>query len=198
MPEALPILVLAAGASSRMGKIKQLLPYQGTTLLGHALQQAINSKLGNVYCVLGAHATQIKVSILGFDIRLVENPNWEAGLSTSLAAGVQAVLREQPLTKSILIMLADQPFVMVGYLQELHDLSILNPNKIIASSYKDGLGVPIVLPDLFFTIIMDSKGDVGAKKIINQNKNDVISVEAAHLLKDVDTPEDYDSLVRVG
>jgi molybdenum cofactor cytidylyltransferase len=103
------ILILAAGNSSRMeDKIKQLLPWRQTTLLGHAIHEAKKLKAQAVYVVLGANAEIIKPTISEEDVLILEYKYWKQGIGTSIAFGVQQLVKENKYD-AVLIQLADQP-----------------------------------------------------------------------------------------
>src|SRR5680860_1232621 len=87
LPNNIAIVILAAGASSRMGQAKQLLPWEDTTLLGNAIRKAKASDANSVIVVLGANAESIRMEISESQIIIIENPIWASGLGTSIARG---------------------------------------------------------------------------------------------------------------
>ncbi len=182
------VLILAGGASKRMGDIKQLLAYRNTTLLGWAIDQAITSKADEVFCVLGANADHIQNRI-GDPVTWIMNHQYQDGLSSSIVAGVKALVDH----RAILIMLADQPNIMAENLNELLRLSDEYPNSIIASNYGNSIGVPAVFPKKVFPDLLELKGDKGAKNYLNQHKEEIHLVDSLRLT-DIDTQEDYKKL----
>ncbi|CAM1346104.1 nucleotidyltransferase family protein [Tenacibaculum crassostreae] len=185
------ILILAAGSSSRMGSIKQLLPYKNTTLLGWATQQAQQSIVKNIFCVLGANKAKIEEQIP--KIEFIYNKNHKEGLSTSIVCGVQHLLQKG--FDSILFMLADQPHVTFQYLNNLVETSKNHPHKIIASFYEDTIGVPAVFPKNYFNDLLNLTGDKGAKQLFIKNEADVIKIKPSENIIDIDTPDEYQNLI---
>ena len=188
------ILILAAGNSSRMGKTKQLLPYKNATLLEWAIEQAQKSVVKNVFCVLGANKEVIEKQLTSNAIETIYNPNYKDGLSTSIVKGIEFLLNYN--FDSVLIMLADQPHVTSEYLNSLIEASKNNPSKLIASNYQGSVGVPAIFPKNYFNDLLDLKGDKGAKNFLLQQNNNVIKVNSTQNLLDIDTPEDYQHLLK--
>jgi len=188
------ILILAAGSASRMGKIKQLLPYKNTTLLEWAIEQAQKSTVKDVFCVLGANKDVIEKQLSTKTVEVIYNPNYKDGLSTSIVTGID-FLQEHNFDNT-LIMLADQPHVTSEYLNSLIEVSKNNPSSIIASSYQGSVGVPAVFPKKYFYHLLSLKADKGAKNFLLQHNNNVIKVNSSQNLLDIDTPEDYQHLLK--
>ncbi|MFT7899386.1 nucleotidyltransferase family protein [Tenacibaculum ascidiaceicola] len=188
------ILILAAGSASRMGKIKQLLPYKNTTLLEWAIEQALKSTVKDVFCVLGANKDAIEKQLTTKTIEVIYNPNYKDGLSTSIVEGIN--LLQKHCFDNTLIMLADQPHVTSEYLNSIIETSKNNPSNIIASSYQGSVGVPALFPKKYFNDLLNLKGAKGAKNFLLQHNNNVIKVNSSQNLLDIDTPEDYEHLLK--
>ncbi|KAF9659705.1 nucleotidyltransferase family protein [Tenacibaculum sp. ZH5_bin.1] len=188
------ILILAAGSASRMGKIKQLLPYKNTTLLEWTIEQAQKSTIKNVFCVLGANKDAIEKKLTTNAIITIYNPKHQDGLSTSIIKGIE-FLQEHNFDNA-LIMLADQPHVTSEYLNSLIKVSKRNPSKIITSNYQGSVGVPAVFPKEYFNKLLNLKGDKGAKNFLLQHDDNIFKVNSSLNLLDIDTPEDYQYLLK--
>nr|BFF35639.1 hypothetical protein BACT7_05010 [Tenacibaculum mesophilum] len=188
------ILILAAGSASRMGKIKQLLPYKNTTLLEWTIEQAQKSVIKNVFCVLGANKDAIEKKLTTNAIITIYNPKYQDGLSTSIIKGIE-FLQEHNFDNA-LIMLADQPHVTSEYLNSLIKVSKKNPSKIITSNYQGSVGVPAVFPKEYFNKLLNLKGDKGAKNFLLQHDDNIFKVNSSLNLLDIDTPEDYQYLLK--
>lgn len=192
------VIILAAGNSSRMGRVKQLLPYKGLTLLEFAIQQALQSKAQKVYCVLGANAEIIKQKVKNQKVVFINNPNWEKGLSSSIITAIThlAQLKEWP--EAFLVMLADQPYVNSAYLNNLMALYYRNKNKIIASAYGNINGVPAIFSANYSKTLLKLKGDKGAKALLNKNPMAVLRFvsNSNKTLMDIDSPEEYENLIK--
>ncbi|UJH67314.1 NTP transferase domain-containing protein [Allomuricauda sp. SCSIO 65647] len=184
------ILLLAAGASSRMGVPKQLLPWKHGTLLNHAVAQA--KKVSNrVVVVLGAHAKEIKKT-LPETVETIINENWEKGLGCSIAHGVRYVVDNFDVD-GLLIMLADQPLLGHGHLIEL-TTTFKRENKTTATQYDKGLGVPAVFHNSLFDQLLELNADFGAKRILEKNAEQLEVVAPKGKAVDIDTLETYHKL----
>ncbi len=190
------IVLLAAGASSRMGRPKQLLMYQGKTLLDHAISSAKNSKAKSIVLVIGANEDAIVQSVVAPRITIVQNKSWEQGMATSIKTGLQKILTEKPGIESVIFMACDQPFVTADLLNKLIDSYVQTQKPIIASSYGNSAGIPALFDKTIFAALMKLTGDKGAKKIINQHPDLVYSIEFPLGNNDIDTLSDYEQLVK--
>lgn len=188
------ILILAAGESKRMNGIKQLLPWKNTTLLGNAIEQAIQSKGDAVYVVLGANANRITPTIVHYNIQTIENKNWKNGLGNSIAAGIQYIKENQQQCDAILITLADQPLITAAYFNSLIDEYAKKEAKIIASETNNSPCVPAIFDALYFEQLSQLDQDKGAKEILLAAQKEVHRVPAAANLIDIDTTSDYEEL----
>jgi len=184
-------LILAAGNSSRMGEAKQLLPWLNNTLLGHAIEVANNSTIDKVFVVLGAEAQRIQETLTPLNYKAILNHNWQEGLGSSIRAGITGIVHSEPEPNAILIMLADQPFLDVTYINSLIEHFKENDGKIIATQYGSKLGVPAIFDNSFFSALQNLKGDEGASSLIAKNKTTCFSVDPGKKATDLDTPEDY-------
>ncbi|NNE31068.1 MAG: nucleotidyltransferase family protein [Winogradskyella sp.] len=185
------ILILAAGASSRMKSPKLLLPYKNRTLIGWSISHALASKANHVSVVLNNETTKLKTEVDSYDVRAIINANFKNGLSSSIAAGVKEFI----LYDAILITLADQPNVDAIYLNKMIDYSITNPNTVIGSKYKEAVGVPALFPKTYFNELLNLDGDTGAKTLLNNESIPVLTIASKVNLFDVDTPKDYSDLI---
>lgn len=184
------ILILAAGSSSRMGTIKQILPFKNTTLLGWSLKIAEQSKANDIFCILGANKNVVEKSIQANGVHFITNTNYKNGLSSSIIAGILHIEKKYD---SALIILADQPNITSSYLNELINVSQENPEKIIASNYNEKAGVPVIFPKKYFNDLKMLEGDNGAKIFLQKNTSKIIKMPSTNLI-DIDTIKDYKKL----
>lgn len=191
MNKKIDVLILAAGSASRMGEIKQLLPWQDTTLLGNAIQTAKNCNGRNTYVVLGAKANSIIETIEEVGCTYLINTNWKFGMGTSLSHGIKNIVKLKDPPDAILVMVADQPYMNTSYLNTIIDLYITGNKKIVATEYENKLGVPAIFNSSLFSELQALDGDVGASKIIKANLSDSIGLKAGKKVIDLDTPTDY-------
>lgn len=187
------VLVLAAGQSSRMKDIKQLLKINNKTLLEKVLETAQKANFSTIYCVLGANAEKIRNETTTKNIEFIFNKNYKKGLGTSIVAGIHHLKKEQENVKSVLILLADQPDVNNSYLQELIAVSQKNKDKIIASCYFEKSGVPAIFPKKYFDKLLLLEGDRGAKDFLKKHALETIQLKRKQPFKDLDTQEEYQS-----
>ena len=114
----IPVLLLAAGGSSRMGQPKQLLPWGNTTLIEHQIQTLI--KTGNpVNVVLGFNSDLIIPVIKNYKINIFINNNWENGMGSSLSLGISQIITRFPKAAGVLITLLDQPLITASYYEKM-------------------------------------------------------------------------------
>ena len=182
------ILVLAAGSSSRMGRPKQLLRAGSKTLLQRSLETALASQCRQVYCVLGAHASEIKPYVEDYPVQLIDNPRFQQGLSSSLRAGIEAL--EARGAEAVLVLLADMPNIHSAHLNALMELFHKHPRQPAATAYPDGPGVPVVFPASHFPRLKALEGDKGARVLLNEDRQTINSLPFDDLT-DIDTPRDY-------
>ena len=190
--EKIAVLILAAGASTRMGAIKQLLPWAKTNLLGHAIEQTKNIT-EHVYVVLGANASAIKAT-LDKEIVTILNPDWQHGMGTSISKGILEVSNNK-LIENVLIMLSDQPFLDSNYLAELVRCHQNTTHNICATNYKGKSGVPAIFNKLYFPQLAELNAEYGAKEILRNCVADTFVIDSNGKAIDIDTPEAYQQLL---
>ncbi|GAB3876613.1 nucleotidyltransferase family protein [Hymenobacter segetis] len=187
------MLLLAAGASTRMGQPKQLLPYHGRTLLRHAAETAVASGCAPIVLVTGALHEELVAEVAGLPIRAIHNPDWETGMASSIRAGLAAVAETRP--AAVLIMLTDQPLLTPELLHELMARQQQTQASIVAAAYGDTLGVPAIFAKAVFPELLQLQGQAGAGRLIAGYGAAVERVPFPAGLLDVDTPEDYAALL---
>lgn len=188
------ILILAAGESKRMNGIKQLLPWKNTTLLGNAIEQAIQSKGNAVYVVLGANANLIAPTIARYNIQSIENKNWKNGLGNSIACGIIFLKENQLRYDAILITLADQPLITAADYNSLIDKYSQKEAKIIASETNNAPSVPAIFDAVYFENLAQLNEDKGAKEILIAAQKEVYILRSKTNLIDLDTQRAYEEL----
>ncbi len=198
MPSHSPIptalLLLAAGASTRMGRPKQLLPYRGRTLLRHAAETAAASGCAPIVLVTGALHAELLPEIAGLPIRAVHNAEWESGMASSIRTGLHALAEAAP--ASVLIMLADQPFVTPALLRQLLRQQQATQAPAVAAAYGDTLGVPAVFGAELLPRLGQLQGQLGAGRLLASLGTAVEQVPFPAGLLDVDTPAQYAALAQ--
>ena len=184
-------IVLAAGGSSRLGTPKQLLEFRGEALVRRAAKAALESVCNRVVVVVGNHAQQIRREIRDLPVSIVENENWQSGISSSIRAGLGQISSQD----GVVITLCDQPFMTAAVLNELVSTHRKTRRAIVASTYGTTRGVPALFaPELFDELASLTK-DEGARRIIASHPEKVATVEFLQGAIDIDTPEDYERLL---
>lgn len=188
------VIILAAGASERMGRPKQTLVFENETLLQRMAGTATSLGCGPVIIVLGANA-QLFSSECENAITVI-NDRWKEGMASSVCCGVNAIMEKLPAAEGVIITVCDQPYITVSLLQKLLDVHQQSQLPIVACSYGNTTGTPVFFHQTMFSELIELKGDKGAKEIIKKNKNRVALVDFPTGTVDLDTEEDYLRLVQ--
>ena len=188
------VIILAAGASSRLGEPKQLIKFDGKSLLQHAVDAATNSNANTVIEVLGANAEHVLAGTNKSNIHTIINPDWEEGMASSVRSGLNELLFICPEADATILMVCDQPFVSSSLLNDLIKTHLSTGKPIVACDYGEAIGPPALFHRSLFDELMKLKGDVGARKIIQQHNEQVTTVLFPKGKIDIDTNEDYEAL----
>jgi molybdenum cofactor cytidylyltransferase len=193
--DSIPAIILAAGASKRLGQPKQLIRYNGQTLLERAERFAGESGAAPVIVVTGAHHQQIRSLIPLDHATAVFNPHWEKGIASSIHAGLEAIERLQPASLAALILPCDQLRLSADHLRALLSAFASQPQpSIVASAYANALGIPAVFPRAAFWQLLALQGDKGARALLFNPPCPVLSIPFAGGEIDIDCPDDLDLL----
>jgi molybdenum cofactor cytidylyltransferase len=187
-------LVLAAGASRRMGSPKQLLPVAGRPLLETVVAAACASSLDDVVVILGANAAAIQDGVSWGRARVVVNPAHHEGMSTSLQAGIHSL---GPSIERLVVILGDQPEISAALIGRLLAEQEESGLPASALSFDGLLHPPVVMRRDLWPDLLALRGDVGCRHIIRANPELVARVPAhtpLHHPVDIDTPEDFQRL----
>lgn len=176
-------VVLAAGASRRLGRPKQLVRFAGETLVARAVDSAARVCPGRVVVVLGAHRAIVEPVVAGLDAHVVVNEGWAEGMASSLRAGVAALPAE---CAAALLLTCDQPRVTEDALDVLATAWARAPERCVASAYHDGIGVPAIVPARLFPVLMQLQGDRGARAVLHAEGDALIRVALPTAAFDVD------------
>ena len=182
------ILILAAGNSNRLGQPKQLVEFEGQTLIERITQTALTVS-GEVLVVLGANIEMIKPKLKAFSnrINIIENVHWKDGMGTSISIGIENLASK---SDAILILLTDQPLISQVLLQNIMQTFADKGYPIVACDYGNQLGVPILFDKSFFPDLIKLKGEQGAKSFLKSYPEKIASIAFKEGLFDIDTPDD--------
>jgi molybdenum cofactor cytidylyltransferase len=192
----IPVLLLAAGSSSRMGQPKQLLPWGNSTLIEYQILKLL--KTGNpVSVVLGCNAEMIIPVIEKYSITIITNDHWKAGMGSSISCGINQIIKSFPHADGVLIALSDQPLVTSLYFGKLISAYHPGEKQIIVSQSESGwTGVPALFDKCYYNELSKLSGEEGAKIIINRYRENLIFIDGGEMLQDIDTPESYQVLLK--
>lgn len=184
-------IILGAGASSRMGRPKQLLMWRNELLVNRAIRQATALEAGPVALVLGANADLIANEVEDTSITIGVNENWAEGMGGSIVTGLRALLEKDADLAGVLITLVDQPLIDTIHLLEIIENFKKNNSPLVAAAYGDTLGVPALFSADLFPRLLTLSGREGAKKIIHQVRDRLTKWPLPVAKIDLDTPEEW-------
>lgn len=183
-------IILAAGSSRRMGTVKSLLPWGKSFLLDRVIENAHQSELANLIVVLGFEAESILERINFRDSRVIINPDYSMGQSSSLRVGLGGVPAD---SDGAMFLLGDQPFIGPRIIDSLIRAFRKQPANLIIPTFQGKRGNPVLTPRSIFELVQEITGDTGARVLFSSLKEQILEVEVfdpgIHL--DVDTIEDY-------
>ncbi|WP_276497169.1 nucleotidyltransferase family protein [Pontibacter litorisediminis] len=192
------LVILAAGASSRLGEPKQQLQFQGQSLLQRAVQAGLEAGFAPLVVVLGANAAKFLPELREAEVTVVRNPEWQEGMSASIRCGLEELLRLHPETSGAVFMVCDQPYATAAVLKGLLQAKQGKRGDIVASAYQNTLGTPVLFDKAYFPELLALRGQEGAKKVILKHKEAVIAYPFPAGAIDIDTAADYAALLRAG
>jgi molybdenum cofactor cytidylyltransferase len=176
------------------GRPKQLLPYNGKSLLEHTVDTANDTDANPVIVVLGANAALLEKVIGEKKVHIVENKEWKEGMASSIRCGLNALVHIAPSSEAVILMVCDQPHVSASLLNELIATQKKTGKPIVTSQYENSFGPPAIFHKTTFQELMQLKGDAGARKIVALHSNDTATVLFAQGNIDIDTEADYQAL----
>ena len=185
-------VVLAAGSSSRLGQPKQLLQYQGKSLVRHAAEAALGAGCRPVAVVVGAGREEIAGALGDLALQLLPNDLWKHGIGTSIRAGVEALQD----CDALILLACDQPHVDGALLRELIAAHQETQKPMVASTYADTVGVPALFARLCFEELLSLGDEQGAKSLLTARPDEVVRVDFPQGATDIDTLDDYQDLLR--
>ncbi len=187
-------IILAAGASHRMGQPKALMDWHGTPFVRICVLTAISAGLDPVLVIAGEETDRIREALQGLPVEVVQNSDWNEGQSTSIKAGIKTCPEG---IGGAVFLLVDQPQIPATLVRKL----VTEHSTTLASIILPESGGRRANPALFdrrtFPSLMDIRGDVGGKAIFSKFQVNSIPWVDESILIDVDTPEDYKNLAGI-
>lgn len=191
MVEPLPAVLLAAGGSRRLGQPKQLVRFQGETLVHRAARLSLEAGFAPVLVVMGAEREAVAAALADLPVTCVPNPEWATGLASSIRAGIA---RLPSGCAGALLLACDQVALTAAHLAALRRTFRAAPGLPAASAYGGGLGIPALFPPSLFPDLAHLQGDRGAKALLDPGRTTAVAFPEGR--QDVDTLEDLQALHR--
>jgi len=187
-------LILAAGASHRLGRPKQLLALKGAPLLAWPIAAAKAAGLDPLCVVLGHSATEITAAVALHDCTVAINADYREGMSSSLRLGLGLLPAS---VQACVVMTGDQPLVPAAHLTALVHAAQQSDLPIVATDYHSFTGVPMLLKRTVWAIACGISGDKGARTLLQRMPEQVLRISATDeaMAMDIDTESDYQALL---
>lgn len=191
------LIILAAGKSTRFPGNKLLAKVDDESMIGRVVRVALESKVDEVVVVTGHDAERIEAEVRRLRdprLRIIFNPGYEGGQSTSVKAGVRAVMDSD----AVMILPADVAFVEPQDIDAVREKFLETRAPIVVATHRGRHGHPILLSrELFPEILRISEERYGLKEVVNRHRGEVVEAEAGpYTVKDIDTPEDLEEALR--
>lgn len=191
-------VILAAGSSSRMGSIKQLLPFRGKTILDHVIANVRNSALSEIILVLG-HCSDKIVQNLDLpgnssEIKIVINKEYKEGQSSSLKKGLENISVN---CDGAMFLLGDQPLVTDMIINELINAFEASDLPVVIPYCNEKRGNPVIIAKSLFFRLKSLSADTGARVLFKELEHEIVKVPVNDkaILEDIDTKDDYEKLI---
>lgn len=182
-------LLLAAGGSTRLGRPKQLVEFEGETLIRRAAKALIGAGCSSIVVVLGSEIEGSGKALDGIGAEIVLNDAWESGMGSSIACGMRSIISASQDVDAVLISLCDQPLVTADKLQPFIQTFSHLKAGIVAAEYDGVAGVPALFSARCFPQLASLKGEKGAREVI-RNSPDTVTIPLPEAAIDVDKEQD--------
>jgi molybdenum cofactor cytidylyltransferase len=183
-------VVLAAGESKRMGRMKLTMPLGNTTVIGQVITNLLSSQVDEVIVVLGHELQEVKQTIGDKPVRFIINKEYKLGMSTSIITGLKEL---DSRSQAMIVVLGDQPFINNEIIDKLIEAYMNNNKGIVVPTYHGQKGHPVIFDMKYKAQLLSLTGDEGGRQLIADNNDDVLNVpvDSENIIKDIDTPDDY-------
>jgi molybdenum cofactor cytidylyltransferase len=189
--ESIAAIILAAGASRRLGGPKQLVRVAGETLLGRTIRVVRESGVNSILVVLGAYCEEIQAGVEMQGVRTVMNPAWGKGIASSIRAGMKALDQAAPGAQAVLLLVCDQPNLTAQHLCVLmNTYEHAAQSNVVASRYAGVTGIPVIFPAALFPRLLALEGDEGARRLLRDPDLQPVCVDFSGGEIDIDTLAD--------
>lgn len=187
-------ILLASGASRRLGEPKQLLKWEGKFLINHVIYEIVQSQINDLSVVLGANS-EIISRIIEKDVKIIVNQEWGKGKSTSIIKGLDTLGHE---IDAVIFFSVDQPFINRDLINKLIEAGSNSSANVVASRVNNTLTIPMLFKKAYFDQLKELTGEQGGKYLVKGSK-DVLYLDwyDQRLLLDIDTKEDYEKILKL-
>ncbi len=184
-------IVLAAGKSTRMGQQKLLMPFEGKSMIATVAGKIAGTVSSRTIVVTGSDRNKIEEELGAYPVLLVDNERYEEGMLTSVQAGVAAA---SPETDGYLILLGDQPMVSEAVINRLISVFQKGGKGLLIPVFKGKRGHPVLIGSKYKNEIKILNPEIGLRELFLNHPDDILEIEigSEDVLKDIDTPEEYE------
>ena len=186
-------VVLAAGESSRMGRAKAFLPFQGKTFIEAIVGALKQSKVGEIVVVLGHHAEEMKQRIEHLPVTIVINRDYKNGQLSSLQAAIRHLSTSPHAIDGILVHLVDHPYLNPALVDRMIESFYAARKLIVVPRHLAKRGHPVIFSASLFDELLQAPLNQGAKAVVNSHRAETLELDTdnAGIAIDIDTPEEY-------
>ena len=185
--QSLGAILLAAGASRRLGQAKQLLKIDGQTLVARQASLLLRLQPACVTVVTGAFSEEVRKALSGLPVEIAHNKDWPQGMGRSIATGIAAMPER---VRGALLILCDQWQLEYDDLQSLVKCWNDNSHSAVSAQWGDSSGPPVIFPRADFSSLLRLKGERGARRVLKRSTGGVVYVSVENAAFDIDTPAD--------
>lgn len=191
-PRRVVAVLLAGGLSTRMGDFKQLMPFRGRTIVETCVETLLASSVDDVLVVTGHRSDDVEQVLAPYRVRIVRNPAYADGMSTSVIAGVRSL---DP-GDAVMICLCDQPHLPREVFDAVLAAYRTSEASIVVPTIAGDTGHPVIFDASLRNAILDVEASVGLRSVTYANRGRTlrVPVDALGVLDDIDTQEDYERL----
>jgi molybdenum cofactor cytidylyltransferase len=190
------VLIVAAGESKRLGTPKQLLQFEGQSLINRLVNIVRDAGSFPITIVLGAEATAIQAQLPDDNLLVVINEEWKEGMGSSIRVGLKKMIEMDADMDGVMILVCDQPFIKSESIQSLIQMQQSTGLPMAACFYEGIVGTPALFHQSMFSDLLKLVGDTGAKKIMKDQMVDVAKLNLEKGVIDIDTMEDYQKIIQ--
>jgi len=186
-------LVLAAGESIRMGRSKQLLPFENKTILETVIDHITQSRVDEILVVLGSNREKIEELIKDMPVKSVYNPSFKEGMLSSVQKGFISIPED---VEAVLVFLVDQPKIPSSVIDQIINAYQYSEKQIVIPVYHQKRGHPALISTKYREEVAHLNPQVGLRELIHNHPDDILELDlnSSAILEDIDTPEDYKNL----